>query len=136
MNYARWLPIHLKDMLTLDEKHPQIAEVFHAGKFVVHKTGRNFLGMVIDQAHEQANAIIKGDGGAISITEDPSALRRWMVAGQHVQLSFSTKDAQLFRPRAFGVKHWSAKSRKRILLSGDGPKKMTAREFFGQLLQL
>ncbi|KAJ8333969.1 hypothetical protein SKAU_G00412880 [Synaphobranchus kaupii] len=40
--------------------------------------------MAIDQAHEQANAVIKTDGGAIGITEDPSALRRWMVAGPEV----------------------------------------------------
>ena len=40
--------------------------------------------MAIDQAHEQANAIIKGDGGAIGITEDESALRRWMVSGPEV----------------------------------------------------
>ena len=30
--------------------------------------------MAIDQAHEQADSIIKGDGGAIGITEDESAL--------------------------------------------------------------
>jgi len=40
--------------------------------------------MAIDQVHEQANAVIKGDGGAVGITEDPSALRRWMVAGRTV----------------------------------------------------
>ena len=37
--------------------------------------------MAIDKAHEQANAVIKGDGGAVGITEDTSALRRLMVAG-------------------------------------------------------
>ncbi|KAK5611604.1 hypothetical protein CRENBAI_014387 [Crenichthys baileyi] len=37
--------------------------------------------MTIDQAHEQANAIIKADGGTIGLPEDPSALRRLMVAG-------------------------------------------------------
>ena len=37
--------------------------------------------MALDQGHEQNNAIIKGDGGVIGLTEDPSALRRWMVAG-------------------------------------------------------
>ena len=68
-------------MLTLDEQHQQIAEAFLAGKFFIHKTGRTFSDMAIDQAHEQANAIIKGDGGAIGITEDPSALRIWMAAG-------------------------------------------------------
>ena len=30
--------------------------------------------LAIDLAHKQANALIKGDGGAIGVTEDPSAL--------------------------------------------------------------
>ena len=34
--------------------------------------------------HEQANAVIEADGGAIGVTEYPSALRRWMVAGPEV----------------------------------------------------
>ena len=38
----------------------------------------------IDQARQQANAIIKGDEVAIGVTEDPSALRRWMIAGTEV----------------------------------------------------
>ena len=29
---------------------------------------------------EQSNALMNGCGGAVRITEDPSALRRWMVA--------------------------------------------------------
>ena len=40
--------------------------------------------MAIDQAHEQENAVIKGEDDAIGVTEDPSALRRWMVAGPEV----------------------------------------------------
>lgn len=84
MNYVRWLPIHLRDMLTLKEKHPHLAQEFESGKFVVHKSSREFSAMAIDQAHEQANAVIKGDVGAIGVTEDPSALRRWMVAGPQV----------------------------------------------------
>jgi hypothetical protein len=51
---------------------------------VVHKSNREFSALAIDQAHEQANAVIKGDGGAICVTEDPSALRRWMVADPEV----------------------------------------------------
>ena len=38
----------------------------------------------IDQEHEQAKAVIKGEGDAIGVTEDPSALRRWMVDGPEV----------------------------------------------------
>ncbi len=40
--------------------------------------------IAIDQAHEEANAVIKGDGDTVGITEDPSILRRWMVAGPAV----------------------------------------------------
>ena len=52
--------------------------------FVVHKIRRNFSALAFDQAHEYANAIIKAVDGAIGLTENPSALRRWMVAGPEV----------------------------------------------------
>lgn len=84
INYARWLPIHLKDMVSLEQTHPGVFHEFQLGKFVVHKTHREFSSIAIDQAHEQANAVVKGDGGAIGITEDPSALRRWMVSGPEI----------------------------------------------------
>jgi len=45
---------------------------------------RVFSALPIDQAHEQNNALIKGDGGAVGLTENPSALHRWMVAGPEV----------------------------------------------------
>ena len=38
LHYARWLTIHLQDMLNLDEKHPRLAEKFNNGKFVVDKS--------------------------------------------------------------------------------------------------
>ena len=53
---------------------------FHKGNFVIHKTRREYSSMAIDQAHEQNNAVIKGDGVATGLTEGPSSLRRWMVA--------------------------------------------------------
>ena len=37
--------------------------------------------MAMDQSHEQLNKSIKGEGGAVGLTEDPAALRRWMIAG-------------------------------------------------------
>ena len=40
--------------------------------------------MAIDQAHEQENEKVKGEGGAVGITEDPASLLRWMVAGPEV----------------------------------------------------
>ena len=42
MNYARWLPVHLKDMMSLEQQHPEAAREFHKGKFVVYKSRREF----------------------------------------------------------------------------------------------
>ena len=38
----------------------------------------------IDQAHEQNNVHIKEDGGAVGLTDNPSTLRCWMIAGPEV----------------------------------------------------
>ena len=83
-NYGRWIPVHLRDMMELPTAHPEIAQEFRAGNFTIQKTNRPFSNIPIDQAHEQNNAAIKGDGGAVGLTDNPSALRRWMVAGPEV----------------------------------------------------
>ena len=51
---------------------------FLDGNFTVKKTARPFSAIAIDHAHEQ-NTAVKGEGGAVGLTENPSALRRWMV---------------------------------------------------------
>ena len=80
-NYARWIPIHLRDTVSLDIKHPDVFAQFLAGNFAVKMTTRAFSVIAIDQAHEQNNATVKGDGGAVGLTENPAAMRRWMVSG-------------------------------------------------------
>lgn len=81
VHYARWLPVHIRDMTTLQQRCPEVYEEFVHGAFTSNKTGNAFSAMGLDQAHEQVNACVKGDGGAIGLTENPGALRRWMVAG-------------------------------------------------------
>lgn len=83
-HYSRWLSVHIRDMTTLAEKHPEIQAEFKSGNFVVHKTSNNFSAMALDQAHEQNNALVKGSGGAIGLTGNPGALKRWMVAGPEI----------------------------------------------------
>lgn len=80
-NYARWIPVHLRDLVTLKDRHPDVYSEFLKGNFTVKKTTRPFSAVAIDQAHEQNNAAVKGDGGAVGLTENPAALRRWMVCG-------------------------------------------------------
>ena len=47
-------------MMSIEGNHPQVAEKFKKGRLVVHKSERPFSGLVIHQAHEQSNAVIKG----------------------------------------------------------------------------
>uniref|UniRef100_A0A1X7T7W9 Tesmin/TSO1-like CXC domain-containing protein n=1 Tax=Amphimedon queenslandica TaxID=400682 RepID=A0A1X7T7W9_AMPQE len=81
INYARWLPVHIREMINLSKTHPEIADEFNKGFFTVQKTKHIFSSIAIDQAHEQNNASVKSDGGAIGLTQNPQALRHWMVAG-------------------------------------------------------
>ena len=80
-NYARWLSVHYRDMCELPHKHPDVYAEFRNGSFVVHKTKRLFSSIALDHAHEQVNAVVKGEGHAVGLTENPAALRRWMVTG-------------------------------------------------------
>ena len=80
-NYARWIPVHLLDMVTLATKHPSVYVQFLAGNFTVKKTTHAFSAIAIDQAHKQNNALVKGDGKAVGLTENPAALHRWMASG-------------------------------------------------------
>ena len=78
-NYARWLPVHLRDMRSLDQMVPHVASEFKKGLFTVNKSLKRFSSIAIDQAHEQNNAMVKGEGGAVGLTENPNAFRRWML---------------------------------------------------------
>ena len=80
-NYACAVAIHLRDLLILHEKLPDLYAAFCDGKFTIKKLCRPFSRMALDDGHEQNNACVKGDGGAVGLTENPAALLRWMVAG-------------------------------------------------------
>ena len=84
IHYARWLSVHLRDMRILQVKHPNVYQHFEQGQFLVHKTNHEFSAIALDHAHKQVYASVKGDGGAVGLTENPGALRRWMVAGPEV----------------------------------------------------
>ena len=83
-NYVRWLPVHIRDMTSLHETHPDIYVHFVNGNFVIRNSQRRFSAISIDQANEQNNALVKDEGGAISLTENPAAFLRWMIAGPEI----------------------------------------------------
>ena len=59
--------MNLKHMAELTTKHPDVARKFNEGLFTVQKTQRVFSAIQIYQTHEQNNAFIKGDGGAVGL---------------------------------------------------------------------
>ena len=71
-------------MAELPKVYPDIYTQFNSDHFIVIKTKQVFSAIPIDQAHEQNNTCVKGDGGAVGLTDNPSALRRWMISGPGV----------------------------------------------------
>lgn len=68
-------------MVALQNACPAVAHEFENGHFVVKKSVRAFSKIPLDHAHEQNNKSVKGDGGAIGLTENSAELLRWMVSG-------------------------------------------------------
>ena len=92
-HYSRWLAVHVTDLLELEKNSTDTHQEFLKGNFVTQKTSNKFSSMAHDQVHEQLNAMVKGDGGVIGITENDETLRRWMVAGPEIaRLLYDFKD--------------------------------------------
>ena len=75
-NNSRWLAVHVFELLYLKQNCKDTYEEFMKGNFVTQKTGNKFSAMAHDQVHEQLNAMVKGDGGVIGITNKDKTLRR------------------------------------------------------------
>ena len=103
--YARWISVHLRDMVTLKDVHPTVFSEFIKGNFVVKKTIRRFSAIAIDHAHEQNNASVKDDGGAVCLTENPAALRRWMVSGPETARLIGEFEAATETRRTHNLRH-------------------------------
>ena len=71
-------------MSSLQERCQDVFREFKRGAFTANKTGHTFSAISLDQAHEQINALVKGNGGAVGLTENPGELRRWMDAGPKI----------------------------------------------------
>ena len=83
-HYAWWLPVNIRYTVLLHDTHRDAYDQFVQCYFTAQKSTQVFSSIVPDQNHEQLNRLIKGDGGAVGITENPGALLRWMVSGREV----------------------------------------------------
>lgn len=95
VNYARWLSVHIRDLCMLESWHPEVFRRFQAGAFVIQKTKRKFSSIALDQAHEQCNVLVKGEGGAVGLTNNANALKRWVIAGPEISRIIRDFEAQM-----------------------------------------
>jgi len=87
-HYTRWLPAHIRNMECLETEIPATSAEFKNGNFVLDKTNPAFSSLLIGQAHEQNNKIVKGEGGAIGLTESSSQSLHWMVSRPEINKDF------------------------------------------------
>ena len=80
-NYERSLPLMLRDLSLLEERHPGLYVEFVQNKrFVGHKTQHAFSRLPVDQCTEQVIDWLKNDSGVIGNLDDPSTIRQDQVA--------------------------------------------------------
>src|SRR6218665_2375511 len=80
VHYSCWLPVFVRDLEELPQRHPGVYAEFIQGRFTSNRTTSPFSSMSDDQFHEQNNKMIKSDCGTIGIFDNESALTKWMVA--------------------------------------------------------
>ncbi|KAJ8671942.1 hypothetical protein QAD02_003201 [Eretmocerus hayati] len=79
VNYSRWAPIYLEDILNLEKDMPEVHEKFMKGEFVVKHGNAAFSSVNPDQALEQTiNKKGKSrNAGTIGFTNDKKAVAVW-----------------------------------------------------------
>ena len=101
-NYARWVLIHLYDIINLPECHPDLFEIFKQGKFAVQKTTRRFSSIALYQAHEQVNCDIKCSGAlldfSLSCFEGVKMERNSMKSKIHTEQDSTNMSINLYAP--------------------------------------
>ena len=81
-NYARWLPIHIKDLVELPVKHPTVYGEFKKGNFVVLRSTHKFSLTAKDQSHEHSNPKLQAGGGELfDMYDDTDMITLYMLAG-------------------------------------------------------
>ena len=78
--YSRWVPVHVKDLVELPKKHPEIFKEFMKGKFVVQRGTKRFSQMAKDQSYEQTVKLVKSDTGIGNIFDKKDRMDTHIMA--------------------------------------------------------
>ena len=85
-NYARWLTVHIFELITMHVNHLEVYKNFKKGFFSFQKLNKEFSRMNLDQVHQQNNKVIKSTGGATDLANkrDDSSLIRWETCASDI----------------------------------------------------
>jgi hypothetical protein len=97
-------------MVRQQDNAPEVDKEFQNGNFLVKKSHCQFSSIAIDQAHEQNNELVKGDGGAIGVIENMMQLQRWMVSCPEIarvihEFESAQKKIKLNQRKGPAIKH-------------------------------
>ena len=109
-NYARSVPVHVRDMVQLSETHPDVDAEFLKGNFVVQKSPHKFSLIGKDQSHKQSNKSLQSHGGAVGLYENPEALTLFMLVGLDCSRCVKEFEVVLDTPRSNTAHHEEAHS--------------------------
>ena len=112
-------PVHLRDMVFLHDMHPGVFAEFRKGNVIIKKTTHVFSGIAIGQAHEQNKASVKGDGGAVGLSENPAALLRWMVSGPEMARLFGEFEVSTKKIMKTYFRHHEQRKHAQVTLGRD-----------------
>ena len=68
-NYARWLPVHVRDMMNVRVKHPALYTQFADGFGTIAKTQNPFSMIGFDQKPKQQNKELKMCGATLNLSD-------------------------------------------------------------------
>jgi len=83
-NYARYIPIYLAEMCSLEESEPEIWQYLDAGNFSIQKTKVPFTAIGADHALEQENRAMKVSWGIVGIGNNQAALDQYFVIAPEI----------------------------------------------------
>ena len=110
-NYARYASVHLVDLFNAKTENGLAYQLLKKGIFTANKTDRRFSNIHLDQNHEQLNDYLKKSGGIVGLTEDPAALKRFLVCAPLVaELCNDFKNSFAGTNEPFSNKHHAESS--------------------------
>lgn len=80
------MPVHLAQLKDLKREDPPTWKAFEHGEFVVSKSEIPFTKLYTDQALEQENKVLKGQGGMVGVSQSDESLGRLLVTTPHIAI--------------------------------------------------